>query len=398
MGIHRLLELHDLAKQEGRRYDRRRFLFSALDRERGRHFTGIVGARGTGKTVLLRQYALDHEEAFYLSADTLGPEDDAWDLIRTLNQHYGFRTVLLDEVHFLPNATALLKQLYDFAAIRVLFSSSVSLAMQASAHDLSRRVRLIHLYGFSFREYLAFTQGISLPVLDLEQIAAGRWQPEHLRAGRHFDHYLRGGLLPFSLEEPEPLDFLERILEKVIAHDIPSVERLMVDELESIRRVVRFVGRSAVDGINYSSLSRNLGITKYKAQQYVGHLENAFILHQVFPAGTHVLREPKVLMNPPYRLLYRDFEDAVGGLREDYFVETLKQAGIRFRYLKSTRGAKTPDFLIEDAPGKLAVEIGGPGKGRQQFKGIHIDRKIVFAHRPGPHKGQLPLFLLGYLC
>ena len=144
-------------------------------------------------------------------------------------------------------------------------------------------------------------------------------------------------------------------------------------------------------------MSRNLSITKYKAEQYVGCLERAFILHQVFPAGTNVLREPKVLMTPPTRLLYRDLEDALGGLREDFFVEAMRQAGIHFQYLKSTRGAKTPDYLIEDAPTKLAVEIGGPGKGRRQFKGVQIDRKLVFAHRPAPEREQFPLFLLGYL-
>ncbi len=48
----------------------------------------------------------------------------------------------------------------------------------------------------------------------------------------------------------------------------------------------------------------------------------------------------------PTRLLFRDFEDALGGLREDYYVETMKQVGIRVQYLKSTRGTKTPDYLI----------------------------------------------------
>lgn len=397
MSINRLLELHDLAKQESWKYTRRRFLFSQLMRDPARHFTGIVGARGTGKTVLLRQYALEHDDAFYLSADTLDRDDDTWELIRKLNRHYGFRTFLLDEIHFLPDPIALLKRLYDFIDVRIVFSSSVALAMQASAHDLSRRVRLMHLHGFSFREYLTFTHGISLPPLQLEQIADGLWQPDHLRAGRFFDDYLKGGMLPFSLDEPEPLYFLESILEKVITHDIPSVVRLVVDELDAIRRLLRFVGRSAVDGINYSCLSKNLGITKYKAQQYVDCLEKAFLLHQVFPAGTNVLREPKVLMTPPNRLLYKNFEDVKGGLREDYFVEAMKQAGIRFQYLKSTRGAKTPDYLIKDAPTTLAVEIGGPSKGRQQFKGVQIDRKIVFTHSPAPERGRLPLFLLGYL-
>ncbi len=398
MDIHRLLELHELAKQDGRKYGRKRFLYPQLEHDGGRHFVGIVGARGVGKTVLLRQFAVDHEDAFYLSADTLGRDDDAWELIRKLNQHYRFRTFLLDEIHFLPDSTALLKRLYDFVDVRILFSSSVALAMRASAHDLSRRVRLIDLHGFSFREYLAFAQDISLPPLDLEQIIAGDWEPEHLRSGRFFEDYLQGGILPFSLEEPRPLVLLESIVEKVITRDIPSVARLHIDELESIRRLLRFVGRSAVDGINYSSLSRNLGITKYKAEQYVGCLERAFILHRVFPAGTNVLREPKVLMAPPSRLLYRDYDDAVGGLREDYFVEAMRQAGIRLQYLKSTRGAKTPDYLIEDAPKKIAIEIGGPGKGRQQFKGVKIDRKIIFAHTAAPEKQRLPLFLPGYLC
>ena len=163
MSIQRLLELHELARQECRKYTRKRFLFTQLVREEGRHFTGIVGARGTGKTVLLRQYALEHEDAFYLSADTLEPDDDAWELIRKLAKQYGFRTFLLDEVHFLPDPTGLLKRLYDFLDVRILFSSSVALAMRASAHDLSRRVRLLELHVFSFREFLAFTQDLSLP-------------------------------------------------------------------------------------------------------------------------------------------------------------------------------------------------------------------------------------------
>ena len=114
-------------------------------------------------------------------------------------------------------------------------------------------------------------------------------------------------------------------------------------------------------------------------------------------AGTNVLREPKVLMAPPSRLLYRHYDDSIGGLREDFFVEALRQAGLQLQYLKSTRGTKTPDYLIEKEGENLAVEIGGRSKGREQFKGVKVDRKLVFAHSPSPKKEQLPLFLLGYL-
>jgi len=397
MSLKKAIELHELAKREGTRYTRRRFLFNELSRKPGRHFTGIAGPRGVGKTVLLRQYALEHADAFYLSADTLDPEDDLWELIRQLKDHYGFTRFLLDEIHFLPAATALLKRLYDFLDIHVIFSSSVALAMRASAHDLSRRVQLLELHAFSFREYLALAQGITVPPLTMAQIAAGEWTPEHLQAGRFFDPYLTGGVLPFSLDEPAPLEFLAAIIEKVIARDIPTVGRLLVEELDCLRRLLRFVGRSAVDGINYSSLSRNLGITKYKAAQYVDLLERAFILQQVFPAGTNVLREPKVLMAPPVRLLYRDETDAIGGLREDFAAGALHQTGHSLQYLKSTRGAKTPDYLVETSSGRYVMEVGGRRKGKEQFKGIDAPSKLVFAHSLVPEKHRLPLFLLGYL-
>jgi predicted AAA+ superfamily ATPase len=398
MGIREALELHDLAREEARRFPRGRHLTARVESDQGRHFIGIVGARGTGKTVLLRQIAFDQDDAFYLSADTLSPEDDVWGLIRTLRKHHGFRTFLLDEVHFLDDPSGLLKQIYDFLDVRILFSSSVSLAMRESAHDLSRRVRLLELRGFSFREYLVFARDLALPRLSLEEIADHRWTPGHLRSARFFDEYLQGGILPFALDEPEPLVFLEGIIDKVVTRDLPAVARLLVDELGTIRRLLRFVGRSGIDGINYSSLSRNLGITKYKAEQFTGYLERAFILQRVFPAGTNVLREPKVVMTPPCRLLYRDWNDALGGIREDFLVEAMCQAGIEIEYLKSTRGAKTPDYLIEHDGERLAVEVGGRGKGREQFKGVTVDRKLVFAHSDVPEGNRLPLFLLGFLA
>ncbi len=396
MDIHRLIELHELAKKEAEAYPKRRFLYPSLSQSEGKHFTGIVGPRGAGKTVLLRQYALEHPDAFYLSADVLTTEDDAWDLIQKLRENFGFSSFLLDEIHFLPDATGLLKKLYDFLGVKLLFSSSVALAMHASAHDLSRRVRLLNLHTFSFREYLALVHDLDLPRLDLQAITQRAWDAEHLRAGRFFDDYLSCGQLPFAIDEDDPLPLLQNILDKVITRDIPSVKRLTLDELDQIRRLLTFIGRAQVDGINYTSLSRNLGITKYKAQQYVDCLEQAFILHQVFPAGTNVLREPKVLMAPPCRLLYKELPEAIGGLREDFFVEMMAQAAIPFHYLKSTRGAKTPDYLVE-GPDKLVIEIGGKGKGREQFKGVQAGQKLILAHTDIPDEKRIPLFLLGFI-
>ena len=75
----------------------------------------------------------------------------------------------------------------------------------------------------------------------------------------------------------------------------------------------------------------------------------------------------------------------------------LTGASIEFHYLKSTRGSKTPDFLVRDKQGNIVLEVGGKGKGRSQFKGINVKRKIILSH--GTEIGDIrrPLFLLGYL-
>lgn len=397
MIIEKLIRSNDFALKKGRSFSKRRDLFGRLESAEGRHFTGIVGPRGVGKTVLLQQLAAQTPHAFYLSADMLDRDMDGFELVRRLAERFGYRAFFLDEIHHLPAASGMLKKLFDFLDVRVVFTSSVALAMEAPRHDLSRRVRLWTLLPFSYREYLRIVQEIELPPLSFADLLDRRWSAEHLRAGAYFDDFLRGGNMPFALDEPDPLPLMANIRDKIIGQDVPRVLKLTLDELDSLHRMLRFVGRSAVDGLNYSSLSRNLGITKYKAAQYAGSMEQAFVLRQVFPAGTNVLREPKILLTLPYRLLYLDYPDAVGGLREDYCVEALMQAGFTPSYLKSVRGTKIPDYMVEWDGLHIAVEIGGRGKGRQQFKGIQADRKIVLSHTDAPQDHRIPLFLLGMI-
>jgi predicted AAA+ superfamily ATPase len=394
----RLLELHSLAVAEGNRLKDRRELFATISREQGKHFQGIVGPRGAGKTVLLKQIAATEPDAFYLSADTLEPATDLFEVVKVMAERYAFRTFLLDEVHFLPGSVAALKQIYDFLAVRVVFTSSVAMALQASAHDLARRVRLHTLDYFSFREYLRFRHGVELGRLTLAQMLSGQLPAEHLRTEHYFPAYLAGGLLPFALEEPDPLPLLAATIEKIIERDIPTTLRLHLDEIPVLHKMVAFVGRSAVDGINYSTLSTNLGITKYKAEQYAAAFESAFVLQRIFPAGTNVLREPKILLVPPLRSLHQIGETGVGGLREDFFGLAMRQAGVKLQYLKGTRGQKTPDYLVEVEGQSVAMEIGGKGKGRSQFKGIHTDRKVVLAPDITPAPDRCPLFLTGFLA
>jgi hypothetical protein len=102
-------------------------------------------------------------------------------------------------------------------------------------------------------------------------------------------------------------------------------------------------------------------------------------------------------MYPPVRLLYRDYPDALGGLREDFFTLMLRIQGTEFNYLKSTRGSKIPDFLVREKDGSIVVEIGGRGKGHEQFKGISEKKRLILTHSDRIDKMRKPLVLAGFL-
>ncbi len=392
-----LLELDNLAKQEAQRIPKKREIFEPLLQDRGKHFTGIVGPRGVGKTILLKQLANTLENSFYLSMDSVN-ENDLFDIAKNLTEKYNTKTLLIDEIHFLKDYDKHLKKIYDFLNIKIIFTSSVALALFNSSYDLSRRVLLIKLYPFSFREYIAFKKDIHLPNLTFDDILNHKWTPDHLQYEFLFDEYLQGGLMPFALDEPDIYPLLENILQKTIHQDIPSVASLKTEEIPTIEKTLKFIGKSEIDGINYSSISRNVGITKYKAEAYISLLEKAFIINALFPAGTNVLKEPKILLSLPYRFLYQEQQKALGGIREDFFIEMMRMKNISTEYLKTKRGAKTPDFLIKQSNGDdIIVEIGGKGKGREQFKGIDIKKKLILTHPSNIEGIKRPLFLMGFL-
>lgn len=403
MEIDQLLELDRKALESISVYDKKRFVFNSAVSEKGRPFLAVIGPRGVGKTVLLRQIRALYPDAIYISADTLPIGTSLSDLIRYVHDSLGIRNFFIDEIHFVQNYAAHLKETYDFLPVHVWFTSSVALALHTSAWDLSRRVRSLRLEPFSLREYIYFRYNLALEPLPLRTVLSGEIPSSHLRQSMYFDEYVKGNLYPFLLEPGSGIGQFSSIREKIIKDDIPNYDRgITMEDVLNIEKSLSFIGTSSIDGINYSSVAKNLGITKYKSEKYLNLLERSFLIRLVFPRGTNVLKEPKVCMELPFRLLFHDYDQCIGEIREDFFTLSMAQHETSFAYLKTMRGQKTPDFLIEgsEVDGRtqsFVVEVGGAGKGRTQFKGVEYGNKVVLYHQRGTVKkpGKAPVYKAG---
>ncbi|MCX6250812.1 MAG: AAA family ATPase [Bacteroidetes bacterium] len=399
--IEELIHLDRISKEQARNYPLKRFLYPHLkDLVTGtRQMIGIAGLRGTGKTILLRQLANDLDQAFYMSADTLPADTDFFDLSSHLAESFGIKYLMIDEIHALKEWQGQLKKIFDFQEIHIIFTSSSSLELSEGRYDLSRRLTVQHLPLFSFREYLLFSKKTDLPILTLEEILADhkKLYQKVFSFEPDFRNYSILGALPACLESPLS-SIIVSTVDKVIQKDMLTVGKLSQEDIHSIRAVLLFIARSGIEGCSYSSISRNTGITKYKAQQYIGMMEATSLLRIVLPYGANVLPEPKIMLVPTLRsnLAQGSDEDRLtGAIREEFFIHHISGCGLTVNYLKSLRGQKLPDYVLFFQNRKIIIEIGGAGKSASQFKGIKGKEKLVLT-QPGSKTG-IPLILFGFL-
>jgi predicted AAA+ superfamily ATPase len=67
MEFNKLIELDRLAKDGVAQYNKYRKLYSELLQDKGKHFVGIIGPRGVGKTITLRQLAINIPVFLYIN-------------------------------------------------------------------------------------------------------------------------------------------------------------------------------------------------------------------------------------------------------------------------------------------------------------------------------------------
>ena len=396
--IHKIIELSELTRQRGLKYPKKRPVFFEIYNDTAPTIIGISGLRGIGKTVILSQILNTEKNSLYISLDSTRVTD-LFELSKEIIRHYKINTLLLDEIHYYPFWQRDLKKIYDFIDIKVYFTSSVSLEILKADFDLSRRVRIITVPVFSFREFLWFYDYTSNLIKNLEitGILKGEAKAD-LRHEAFFEEYLYF-VLPAQKQERSP-EIILNIINKIIERDLVYSEDIDSKDIFYLKSILRFLANSPVGEISFSTIASNLQISHFLAVKYITAFEKAYILNVIYPKGTNIKKEPKILFSLPFRSYLSDLphENLLGSIKEDFFAGVMRNNKIKIFYLKNKRGKKLPDFMIEVAKKKYIIEIGGKSKTLAQFKGIPDNYDKIIAIYPYVERDHsIPLFTFGFL-
>jgi predicted AAA+ superfamily ATPase len=372
-----------------KRYFYNRFKFDRM--------SGIVGARGVGKTTFLLQYLKEHplpmSKKLYVSADAL-KIDSLFDLARAFEQEGG-SLLIIDEIHKYTGFEGELKKIYDFLELQVLFSGSSALRIDHSQADLCRRVVLYEVEGMSFREFLELKHDIRLPHFTLEELLE-----HHIDIAyellekielKDFREYLQKGYYPFYFDRSENYILkLTATINTVLEVDIPAIYHIEYSNIQTLKKLLLLLCESVPYTPNIKELLAKMGLgSDYRTlYRYLHYLDKAKILALIRPQhrGDNIFTKPEKIYfhNTNLHYAYCDHPN-IGTIREVFVRSMLFEHALTI----PPKG----DFLVD---GRYVLEIGGKKKGFKQIE--KLPEAYVVADDIEVGSGnKIPLWLFGFL-
>jgi predicted AAA+ superfamily ATPase len=376
----------------------RRYLFNSLDFDD--KMIAIFGARGVGKTTMLFQYLKSLEakkhKALYISLDY--PFLSGVDLIELVEEFVadGGKYLLLDEVHRYEEFSSYLKTIYDLFDIYVVFTSSSATSILNAKSDLSRRVTLYHLNGFSFREYLELKCNLKLDSFTIDEICSNHIQItqnlplDAMDIVKEFKNYLQVGYYPFYFDKQNA--YYKNLLNTInltIDLDLTSLGLIEQKYTYKLKKLLEVICESKPFEVNYSKIATMAEISRVKLYDYIRYLhdgEMILLIEEQVSGMKRVQKPAKIYLNNTNLLYAYCNSNEMGTARETFFAN---QVVCKAQLNISKKG----DFIIDN---RYTVEVGGKNKSFKQIKEIE-NSFVVADEMEAGYGNKIPLWLFGFL-
>lgn len=367
-----------------------------------RQLVAIRGSRGVGKTTLMRQYikmtyGAQPGEALYCVMDSM--YFTAHSLLDLADRFHlmGGKHLFLDEVHKYPTWSKEIKEIIDlYPDMRVTFTGSSLIQILNADADLSRRVISYNMAGLSFREFLQFYHGITLPVHTLEEVLMNPDSicaevNKHCRPQPMFESYLRTGYYPFyDGDETIYYGQLENVVSFIIEQEMTLFCGVEPAYTRKLKALMMFLAENVPYEVNVNKLAAYLELSKTTVLSYLSSLQRAELLHLLYSDNksvTKMQKPDKILLHNTNMLYALGMRQNIGAIRECFVVNQLAFSHV-VEY-----GKEQGDFRVD---GKFIIEVGGRDKSFDQIANLP-DSYILADNMEFPVGKKLPIWLIGML-
>ena len=344
----------------------------------------VTGARQVGKTTMLKQ--LGGSSRGFVSLDT--PDNR----IMAMDEPAAFLSkhkppVIIDEFQYAPNILPYIKAYVDenknYGDFWLTGSQSFA-SMKNVSESLAGRVGIVNLYSLSnseitgnlFDEYctdfdsLNLRQGMAVPMDKSETFAK----------------ILKGGMPQVYEDTPATAqDYFDSYFQTYLSRDIRDLAQV-ADEL-SFYKFMQVCGGLATEQVDYTDISKRVGITVAKAKDWVSILVSSGIVILLQPyfnnALKRVVKTPKLYFMDTGLLCYlRGIDNAValeklsdsGDFFENYVVSEIYKSFVNM-------GKRPPLYYYRDANNRkeidLIIEQNGVCYPIEIKEGSNPDKKAI---------------------
>ena len=279
-----------------------------------RHFPAValVGPRQVGKTTLAKLIAQELDKTcIYLDLESYSDLQKLENAEDYFNQRAD-KVIILDEIQREPQLFPLLRSVIDRNRENgrfILLGSASPELLAKSSETLAGRIAYLEIHPFGFQEIKN--------IANYQQI------------------WLKGGFPAMFLQKNEGVSFESRIqfIQTYIERELPILGLSASPTI--LRNLLRMIAHVHGNLLNYSDLSRSLGIDLSTIKRYIDYFENAFLVRRLEPYFFNVSK--RIVKSPKIYIRDSGLLHALAGIENQEDLEGL-----------STKGNSWEGFVIQN--------------------------------------------------
>lgn len=345
---------------------------------REKEITLLVGSRQAGKTTLLQELGKELNNAgkqtLFLNLD-FEPQAAIFTSQQRLLQYLelevgkGEAYVFIDEIQRKEDAGLFLKGIYDLKLpYKFVVSGSGSLELKEKIHEsLAGRKRIFELEMVSFDEFAHYKTSYKYvdqlkDFLDLDKETGNFLLLEYL----NFGGYPRAVTSETTSQKNA---ILREIYQSYLEKDIQNL--LQIEKSRSFVNMIRLLALRIGQPIDFSGLSRDVGLSFQTLKQYLWYAEKTFVLDLIAPFFRN--KEKEIVKAP--QAYFKDLGIRNIALEKAGRIVGLEESGFEFQnfvysllsqhigerlftlHYWRTKGQAEVDFIIDKGIDVLPVEI-----------------------------------------